>query len=127
FAADRGVQNCQFVVNTQETIPLPSASIDVVVSFDVLEHISNPVAMLSELHRVLVPGGRAFVVFTPYYGAFSHHLNYVSQLPGLHWVFDPQTLINAVNRILRSGGEQRFGTAIQPNAPMSFNGKRRCL
>lgn len=83
--------------------------------------------MFEELQRVLVPGGRLYLVFTPYYGALSHHLNYITRLPALHWLFDPQTLVNAVNRILRAGGETRFGTAVQPDAPMSYGGRRRCI
>lgn len=127
FAKWQGVSNCKFLLNDQTTIPLPDSSIDVAVSYDVFEHVANPAAMLFELRRVLVPGGRIYIVFTPYFGAFSHHLNYITLLPGLHWIFNPQTLINSVNRILRNGGSERFGTSVQPDAPLSFGGKRRCL
>ena len=127
FAKSRGVLNCMFLLNDQTTIPLPDSSIDVVASFDVFEHVADPTAMLSELRRVLVPGGRMYVVFTPYFGAFSHHLNYITLLPGLHWIFKPETLITSVNRILRNGGSERFGTSVQPDPPLSFGKRRRCL
>jgi SAM-dependent methyltransferase len=48
------------LANTQ----LPSESIDLVVSRSVLEHISVPLDVFRELHRVLKPGGR-FVFLTP--------------------------------------------------------------
>ena len=39
-------------------LPFPDASFDVVMSFDVFEHIRESDAHLHEVHRVLVPGGR---------------------------------------------------------------------
>lgn len=37
------------------------ASVDVVVSFETLEHVAEPVALLDAFHRVLRPGGRVIV------------------------------------------------------------------
>ncbi len=45
-------------------IPLPDASVDVVVSCAVLEHVSNPKKTASEITRVLKPGGW-FCAYTP--------------------------------------------------------------
>jgi SAM-dependent methyltransferase len=44
---------------------IPSATFDVVVCTEVLEHTLNPFSAVAELHRVLKPGGWA-VVSTPY-------------------------------------------------------------
>ena len=127
FATERGASNCRFLVNTEHTLPLPDDSIDVAISYDVFEHVSDPGAMLSELRRVLVPGGKLYAAFTPYFGAFSHHLNYITRLPGLQWIFDPRTLVNAVNKELENGGAARFGTNPQPAPRLSPNGRRRAL
>lgn len=45
-------------------LPFPDASFDVVVSFDVFEHIPDSDAHLDEVRRVLRPGG-AYLIQTP--------------------------------------------------------------
>lgn len=49
---------------TGHRIPFPDGSFDVVVSFDVFEHIAESDAHLREVRRVLVPGGR-YLLQTP--------------------------------------------------------------
>ena len=41
-----------------EALGLPSSSLDLVLSCDVLEHVNEPQAALAEIFRVLRPGGR---------------------------------------------------------------------
>ncbi len=45
-------------------IPLENSSIDLVISFFALEHISNPRHCLAEVERILKPGGK-FIFLTP--------------------------------------------------------------
>ena len=92
-----------------------------------LEHVENPINTLDEFYRILKPGGKVFIIFTPYYGAFSHHLNYISKLPFIHWFFSPKTLVAAVNSILSSPSGVIYNTALQPNPILSYNGKRHVL
>jgi 2-polyprenyl-6-hydroxyphenyl methylase/3-demethylubiquinone-9 3-methyltransferase len=44
-------------VGTAEAIPLPDSSIDCVVIVDVLEHVTDPAAVIADINRVLKPSG----------------------------------------------------------------------
>ena len=52
------------VVYDGKSFPLPTSSLDVVVTDFVNEHLEDPIAMCKEIHRVLVEGG-IFVFRTP--------------------------------------------------------------
>jgi SAM-dependent methyltransferase len=57
-AREAGVENVRFLKGLIEDIPLPTASVDVVISNCVLNLSTDKAAVLSELYRVLRPGGR---------------------------------------------------------------------
>jgi arsenite methyltransferase len=57
-AADAGVQNAEFVKGYIEEIPLPDASVDVVISNCVINLAADKSRVLGEAARVLRPGGR---------------------------------------------------------------------
>ena len=60
YAGDR----IAFLQGSAATIPLPDAAVDVVVSFETLEHLSEQEDMLSEIRRVLRQDG-LLVISTP--------------------------------------------------------------
>lgn len=56
---------CEFRVgDCQDLSAIPDASIDMVVSFETLEHIADPERFLAHVRRVLRPGGR-FIASVP--------------------------------------------------------------
>jgi SAM-dependent methyltransferase len=60
-AADAGVKNVHFLKGVIEQIPLPADSVDVVISNCVINLSTNKAAVLTEIARVLKPGGRVGV------------------------------------------------------------------
>ena len=57
-AADAGATNVEFLEGRMEAIPLPDASIDVVISNCVVNLSPDKPAVFAETYRVLRPGGR---------------------------------------------------------------------
>jgi len=124
FARRAGVPNCTFALGTQQGMPLPEGAVDAIISHDVIEHVHDPKAMMTELHRVLAPNGRAYLVFPPYDGAVSHHLDFITLVPGLHWFFSASTIMDTVNNVLVTDYGKRFRTPPQPPPTYSpFAGK----
>ncbi|HEX2755157.1 MAG TPA: arsenite methyltransferase [Candidatus Limnocylindrales bacterium] len=60
-AAEAGLDNVEFVRGTIESIPLPAASVDVVISNCVINLAADKAAVFAEIARVLRPGGRVGV------------------------------------------------------------------
>jgi SAM-dependent methyltransferase len=60
-AADAGVTNVEFVRGTIESVPLPSSTIDVVISNCVINLAADKESVFREIARVLRPGGRVGV------------------------------------------------------------------
>ncbi len=57
-AAKAGASNVEFLKGEIEDVPLPDASVDVVISNCVINLSTDKPAVLAEMFRVLVPGGR---------------------------------------------------------------------
>jgi len=49
------------IIADGNAIPLPDASVVRIISDTVLEHVTDPVAAVEEMYRLLVPGGLAYV------------------------------------------------------------------
>lgn len=48
-------------VGTAESLPFADGAVDLIVTQEVLEHVADPFQSMREIHRVLKPGGRAYV------------------------------------------------------------------
>ncbi len=71
------------VMNTAgETLPLPDASFDAVVCWDVIEHVQSPDRVLCEIARVLRPGGVALVTVINRRAWVDPHYH----MRGINWV-----------------------------------------
>ncbi len=55
--ARRRCPDCEFIVGTGEKLPFEDCSFNAVSSVLVFSYVRNPAAMLSEVYRVLEPGG----------------------------------------------------------------------
>ena len=60
-AARMGVENAEFVEAEMESVPLPDASVDVVISNGAINLSARKSRVLAEAHRILRPGGCLYV------------------------------------------------------------------
>jgi SAM-dependent methyltransferase len=104
FARQHGVP-ATFTLGRGESIPFPSSSFDVVVSFEVLEHVQDPARVLAECRRVLRAGGRALIVFPSFFHPLEHHLSLASRTPFVHYFFGRRTLLAAYSQIIAARAE----------------------
>lgn len=94
----------------------PDAHFDVITSFEVMEHLQDPLAELRNFHRMLRPGGLLYIT-TPNFGSLSRRLlgpdwsvvNYPEHLN----YFTPRTLSKALDRAkLQVTGHRTTGISI---------------
>lgn len=71
-----------------QALPFQNESLDGIVLFDVLHHLSRPSLFFSEAQRVLSPGGR-LVMMEPYVSWFSYLIYRFFHQEGLKWKVDP--------------------------------------
>ena len=95
-----------------EGLPFRDASVDVVVSMQVLEHVVHPIEMLKEAFRILKPGGHFFLTCENYLSFQEPHYR-VAWLPLLpKWIGarylrlrgrSPEFLYNSITYVTRPG------------------------
>lgn len=68
-------ENLTFLEGSATKIPVADASVDVVVSFETIEHLEDHEAMLAEIKRVLRPGG-ILVISSPNKKIYSDETGY---------------------------------------------------
>ncbi len=98
-----------FLAGSGECLPLLPTSFDVVVSYDVFEHVCDPGRTLKECLRVLRPGGSLYAVFPPFYHPTGAHFDgWLSKMPWPNVVFPCTALVKAGDDILsrRTDGYQ---------------------
>jgi SAM-dependent methyltransferase len=105
FGKSRGVTITGYK-GVGEHIPLPDASVDVITSYDVFEHVESLPRTLAECFRVLRPGGTLYAVFPPFYHPTggSHLHGYVSNSPLPNVLFSCAALRCAIAEIMDERG-----------------------
>lgn len=73
FAVRRGLGRVTFQREDLMGLSLADGSVDVAFSFETLEHVPSPRRALSELYRVLRPGGRLCLTFPNHLGLQGLH------------------------------------------------------
>ena len=72
YATDHGIDNVEFLEGSIYELPFPDASIDVCAMHSMLETVEDPLVGLSEVRRVLKPGGLVGASSIEYGGLILH-------------------------------------------------------
>lgn len=106
---DRGEARAALSVADGARMPFGDSSFDVIVSINVFEHIERVEGAVQECHRVLKPGGLAFLHLPPYCSAWGPHLENWIHFPWPHLMFSDRTLIEvAAREDARLGLDRQF-------------------
>jgi SAM-dependent methyltransferase len=115
-AADRyGSTNMVFLQADAVRLPFPDKSMDLVVAFEVLEHVKDQEGLVGELARVVSPNGKA-LISTPDKAAYSDARGYTNPFHVSEFYRDDfQALLSAHFRTVRLFQQQvRAGSLIEP-------------
>ena len=105
-----GAPNLQFLQGSVEKIPLPDHSVDVVVSFETIEHISAElqISMMKEIKRVLKPDGVLFIS-SPDKKYYSEERNFVNSFHVHELTFDEfRKLLETYFAHVKTAGQRFF-------------------
>jgi len=83
-AARRAGVAMDFLAGDGARLPFSAEAFDAILLDSVIEHVADPFAVLQECYRVLTPGGVVFVVFPPFYGPLSGHIDDFILIPWFH-------------------------------------------
>jgi 2-polyprenyl-3-methyl-5-hydroxy-6-metoxy-1,4-benzoquinol methylase len=114
---------CPVHAGTLQKVAFPGDSFDVVTLMDVIEHVPDPLPLMTEIHRILRPGGVVFLV-TPNFSSIFVRLYGPSAYgvwPDQHVVyFQPSTM----KKLLRRAG---FASVITGSKDFYPDNLRRLL
>lgn len=80
------------VCGAGEAIPLKDASVDVILCYETIEQVFNPMALLREIRRIIRPNGLVFITAPNRWTLYDHHYHLwgISYLPrrGADWLIE---------------------------------------
>jgi SAM-dependent methyltransferase len=124
-----------FLASEPDHIPLPDAAVDLVISYDVFEHVSCPEEVTAELFRVLRPGGQALIGTWGWHHPFAPHLFAAMPVPWAHLICSERSLIRACRLVYLSpwyrptihdfdaGGHRRFDKHMEESISTDYLNK----
>jgi 2-polyprenyl-3-methyl-5-hydroxy-6-metoxy-1,4-benzoquinol methylase len=91
-----------FYTSTTTSLPLTDDRVEVVICYDVFEHVSEPLTMLTECYRVMTPGGKMLIGTWGWYHPYAPHLWSTMPVPWAHVLFSERTILRTCRRVYRS-------------------------
>lgn len=114
LAKELNLEGFKFVCGDASATEFENNSFDTIIMNDAMEHVNNPAGVLTEIHRILKPGGKLYVNFPPYNHPFGAHLSDSIGIPWVHVFFSEKTLIKGYKELVsdKPDGEARINFRI---------------
>lgn len=77
YAQSAGLSNITWQTGDIQAIDHPDGSFDTVISCETVEHVPDPFKAVSELARIVAPGGRLFLTTPNYFGPYGLYRGYM--------------------------------------------------
>ena len=124
LAESMGASACLFATSVAEFLPFADDTFDLVLCYDVMEHVQDLKKTLEEIYRVLKPHGFLLTVFPPYFHPRGSHLEgYVSRTPYAHLFFPSRILLKAIDELITERGDGYRPQPLRPGDRLySLNG-----
>ncbi len=117
FAAARGVEDRVHIARGDAMrLPFADRQFSVVTANDSMEHFADPAAALRELGRVLEPGGRLYLYFTPYRSPLGSHLYDYVKIPWCQIVLPRRVLYATLERAVLEQERAAGGDDVEARA-----------
>lgn len=92
-------EGIEIVEANAENLPFADGTLDLAISFNVMEHVPDPQTAVLEIIRVLKPGGSFYTVFGPPFNASTGpHLTRYVDLPYLQHLFPEHVVADFTGR-----------------------------
>ncbi len=120
FARARGVgERVHILQGDAMRLPFADGSFSVLTANDSMEHFADPAAALGELGRVLRPGGRLFLYFTPWRSPLGSHLYDHVKIPWCQLLPKP-VLYPTLERAVLDEERERGGADVEQRAARRY-------
>lgn len=83
----------------EDRVPLEDGSADTIIAFDCVEHIKQLETIVREWARVLRPGGKVLIWWSPYRGPWGPHMESIIPIPWAHVLFGERALFKTAARL----------------------------
>ena len=105
--AQLGVDHSTMIrpISPQNTTSFPAGFFDIIISYQVLEHVEDLPSALKEMQRLLRPGGLSVHLFPAHLRPFEGHL----MMPLVHWLPKNRLRLLAIYSCVLMGMEPRGG------------------
>jgi SAM-dependent methyltransferase len=101
-AARMGLDVQFILLEDPKRINAPDSSVDVILCFDVMEHVMDYEEAIQEWARVLAPGGMVLIWWGVWWHPYGHHLQTMIPLPWVHTFMSDESLLRVCARIYDS-------------------------